>query len=77
MRCNEGRIDRIVRAAVIAPLALVGAVVIGFDTALGVVLAVVAGVMLITAAVGFCPLYRMFGIDTCATDAGRAPAPGH
>ena len=39
------------------------------------VLFVVAAVMLVTAAVGFCPLYRVFGISTCSVESKEAPAP--
>ena len=31
----------------------------------GIILLVVAGVMAVTAAVGFCPLYALFGFSTC------------
>ena len=40
---------------------------------LGIVLFVVAAVMLVTAAVGFCPLYRLFGISTCKVPASSSP----
>ncbi|MGF1663058.1 MAG: DUF2892 domain-containing protein [Kineosporiaceae bacterium] len=65
MQKNMGTVDRVVRAALVAPVALVVAVVAGPGSALGVVALVVAGVMLATAAVGFCPLYRVFRISTC------------
>lgn len=45
--------------------AIAGAWAVGFGSVVGIVLAVVAGVMLVTAAVGFCPLYRVFGLSTC------------
>jgi hypothetical protein len=32
---------------------------------------VVAGVLLVTAATGFCPLYRVLGISTCRVPAQR------
>jgi hypothetical protein len=38
---------------------------VGFGTVAGIVLLVVAGVMVVTAAVGFCPLYAVFGVSTC------------
>ncbi len=64
MKRNESKLDRIVRA--IAGIATVGA---GFllGGTLGVVLYVVGGVLLFTAATGFCLLYTLFGISTCRT----------
>jgi hypothetical protein len=32
---------------------------------LGIVLLVLAGVFVLTSAIGFCPLYAIFGISTC------------
>lgn len=65
MTRNMGSIDRIVRAAVVAPLLIVVAVLVGASTPGGIVALVGAGVMLVTAAAGSCPLYRLFGVETC------------
>jgi hypothetical protein len=64
MTRNENTIDRVVRL-VVAAAAVGGAAALGFGTVGGIVLLVVAGIMLVTAAVGFCPLYAVFGISTC------------
>ena len=64
MKRNEGSIDRVLRV-VIAIAAVAGAVAVGVGTVWGIVLLVVAGVMAVTAATGFCPLYRLFGLSTC------------
>jgi hypothetical protein len=64
MTTNESTLDRGIRA-IIAVAALIGAFVVGFGSVLGVVLVVVGAIMAVTAAVGFCPLYRVFGISTC------------
>jgi len=77
MTRNEGNLDRIIRV-VIAIAAIAGAWAVGFGSVFGIVLAVVAVVMLVTAAVGFCPLYRVFGLSTCpvntsATERQRTP----
>ncbi len=64
MRINMGSIDRITRAFVVAPLAIVIAVLVGAGSVAGIVLLVLAGVMLLTSAVGFCPLYKLLRIDT-------------
>jgi Inner membrane protein YgaP-like, transmembrane domain len=64
MNTNVGSIDRIVRA-VVALAALAAAVALGVGTVGGLLLLVVGGIMAVTAAVGFCPLYRVFGLSTC------------
>lgn len=62
MKRNESAVDRAIRAAVGAALVTAGLAVGG---TLAVVLYVLAAVMFFTALTGFCPLYRLFGIDTC------------
>lgn len=74
MTRNLGNIDRMVRAFVVAPLAVIVAVLIGAGSIGGIILFVVAGIMLVTSAAGFCPLYRVLGLNTCA--APRRPAHG-
>ena len=64
MQKNEGTIDRVIRL-VAAVAAFVVAALVGFTSVLGIILAVVGVVLLVTAAVGFCPLYRVFGLSTC------------
>ena len=63
MSKNESNLDRMIRVAV-AVIAIVAGVAVGSSSLLGIVLFVVAAVMLVTAAVGFCPLYRLLGIRT-------------
>jgi hypothetical protein len=64
MNINMGSIDRMLRAFVVAPAALVVAIVVGVGSVAGIVLLAVAAIMLATAAVGFCPLYRLLRINT-------------
>ncbi|MDX2005548.1 MAG: DUF2892 domain-containing protein [Meiothermus sp.] len=70
MKLNESNTDRIIRVV----LAVVF-FVLAFGPLSGI-WAVVAGVlgvvMLGTAAVGFCPLYALFGINTCPVDQRKA-----
>ncbi|MEJ5919557.1 YgaP family membrane protein [Corynebacterium sp. H78] len=54
--------DRAVRL-VIAALAAYFATM--NDGAVQIILWVVAAIMVLTAALGFCPLYRLFGVSTC------------
>lgn len=63
MNRNIGTVDRVARA-IVGVAALVWAFLTGVSTGLGMVLIVVAAVLLGTAAVGFCPLYRLLGIST-------------
>jgi hypothetical protein len=67
MTSNESLVDRVIRV-VVAVVALVAAFTVGIGSPLGIVLLVVAAIMLVTAAVGFCPLYRMFGLNTNRRD---------
>jgi predicted RND superfamily exporter protein len=63
MSKNEGPVDRLVRGAV-AIVALIVAFVVGIGSVAGVILALVAAVMAVTAGAGFCPLYWLFGLST-------------
>lgn len=70
MTANESSLDRIIRL-VVGIAALVGAFAVGLGSLGGIILAVVGVVMLVTAAVGFCPLYRVFGMSTCKVPAAK------
>lgn len=61
MTCNVGMADRLIR--VLIGLVLISLVFVGPQTPFGWI-----GVIpLVTAAVGWCPLYRIFGISSCGT----------
>ena len=64
MKRNEGTIDRVIRT-VLAVVAAIAAVAIGSGSLWGVLLLAVAAILLVTAAVSFCPLYAILGIGTC------------
>ena len=64
MTRNMGTLDRVLRVVVVVPAAIAGALILGAGTLPGVILVVVAGVMLVTAAVGYCPTYTVLGIST-------------
>jgi len=64
MTTNVGTLDRVVRIA----LAIVFSILYFTGTVtgtVGVVLLVLGGVFLLTALVGTCGLYSIFGISTC------------
>lgn len=67
MTKNVGNADRIIRV-VIAIAAVAGAAAVGFGSIGAWLLIAVAAIMLVTAAVGFCPLYRVFGASTCKVE---------
>ena len=64
MKTNVGNIDKVLRIA----LAVVMSVLYFTRTVegtLGTVLLILGGVFLLTALVGFCPLYALLGLNTC------------
>jgi uncharacterized membrane protein len=63
MKKNESGLDRVIRViAGIALLVLFFANII--SGTLGIVLAVIGGVLIVTGAVGFCPLYALLKFRT-------------
>ena len=64
MTRNMGTFDRVLRAFVVAPAAIVVALIVGAGTAGGIILFIVAGIMLATAVTAFCPTYTVVGIST-------------
>lgn len=62
MNTNESKTDRIIRAVAGAICAILAFTLHGVWTW---IFGIVAIILLATAAVGFCPLYRLFGVNTC------------
>lgn len=60
---NVGNPDRIARV-VLGAVAIMGGMTVGLGSVGGVMLVVVGAVLLATAAVGFCPIYRALGLRT-------------
>ena len=65
MKTNEGKLDRTFR--VVVGLGLLSLVFIGPQTMWGLV----GLVPLLTGVLGVCPLYNVFGFDTCAINVKR------
>lgn len=65
MRTNEGNVDRILR--VVLGLGLLSLVFVGPETMWGLI----GLVPLFTGAVGFCPVYKVFGLNTCPVAGSR------
>ncbi len=67
MKKNVGNTDRIIR--VLIAIIIAGLFFSGTITGLvGTVLLVLAGVFVATSLVSFCPLYAIFGLNTCPTE---------
>ncbi len=67
MQANEGGADRATRV-VVGIIALIVAFVVLDAMAgaiLGIVVAVVGGIMVLTGFCGFCPAYKIVGLSTC------------
>jgi len=62
MKCNIGKIDRIIRA-------VLGVGLLGWGIMNGSIIAdIVGGVLLLTVIIGWCPPYALLGINTgCKT----------
>ena len=64
MTRNMSNLDRGLRTFVLAPVAIVLAFVVGAGSIPGIALFTLAGIMLATAGVRFCPLYTLFHFDS-------------
>jgi hypothetical protein len=64
MQKNMGNADRIVRItlAVIVVFLYYNNTITG---TMGIVLLVLAGIFVLTSLIGFCPLYKLVGLNTC------------
>ncbi len=64
MKTNVGSTDKIIRiaAAVVFSVLFFTGTVTG---TLGIVLLVAGGILLATSLISFCPLYALFGMNTC------------
>ncbi len=66
MKTNMGGTDRVIRFLVAVAIALL----VFFDMVSGTlayILLAVAGIFVLTSLVSFCPLYAVFGMNTCGT----------
>ncbi len=67
MKKNLGDGDRALRIVIAGLLIIFYLLGVGAGI-LGPVMLVLAAVMLLTSFAGFCPLYKLFGINTCKID---------
>ncbi|MBI5410648.1 MAG: DUF2892 domain-containing protein [Nitrospirae bacterium] len=66
MTCNVGSLERTIRIVLGVALIAVGYLA-ELPTAGTMVAYVVGAIALVTGAVGFCPAWKLFGINTCPT----------
>lgn len=64
MKTNMGTTDKIIRIALAALVAVLYFTNVISGT-LGIILLVVAAIFVLTSLISFCPLYAIFGVDTC------------
>lgn len=66
MKTNMGNTDKIVRiaAAILFFVLYFTGTVIGV---LGTIILILGGVFIATSVISFCPLYTLFGINSCST----------
>jgi hypothetical protein len=64
MSRNLSNLDRGLRSFLVAPVAIILAVVVGVGSSGGIVLFALAAIVLATGAVGFCPLYALVHLNT-------------
>jgi len=65
MKSNVGKFDKVIRiliAAITSTLYITGII----SGTFGAVLLFVGGILLLTALVNFCPLYKLIGVNTCS-----------
>jgi uncharacterized membrane protein len=67
MKKNMGSTDKIIRVLIAVVIAILFFTNVISGT-LGIVLLVLAGVFVLTSLISFCPLYTLFGINTCPKD---------
>ncbi|ROL60454.1 DUF2892 domain-containing protein [Bacteroidetes/Chlorobi group bacterium ChocPot_Mid] len=68
MKKNMGSIDKIIRI-VVALLIIVLFFAKILSGTVAIILLVISLIFILTSIVGFCPLYRIFGLTTCKTKA--------
>ena len=65
MTCNVGKMERSIRIGV-GILAISVALFTGLSSAIAGTFVVIGAILLLTGAVGFCPLFTLLGFNTCS-----------
>ncbi len=69
MTCNVGGVERPIRIGA-GLLAIIIGLFAGLSTAMSSAALAVGIILLLTGVVGFCPLFTLLGINTCAPASG-------
>ena len=64
MKKNVGTTDKIIRVIIAVIIGILFYKGIIFGT-LGIVLLILAGILVLTSFVSFCPIYKLFSINSC------------
>ncbi len=64
MKKNLGNTDRVVRLVLACALFIIWFEDVKVRGLTGTILLVLAGILVVTSFIGFCPLYRLFGINS-------------
>ncbi|MGB5647467.1 YgaP family membrane protein [Muriicola sp.] len=67
MKTNMGALDKIIRVII----AIAAGFLVYYDVVQGVysyILLTIVAIFLLTSLVGFCPLYSIFGLNTCSVN---------
>ena len=64
MKANVGNIDKIIRITLAVLFAILYFTNVISGT-LGIILLILAGVLVLTSLVSFCPIWAVFGVNTC------------
>lgn len=71
MKENMGNADKVIRALLAGVLILLAWG--GFITGIwAIVLMIIGGIFIVTALIGTCPLYSLFGLSTCPVDSSKS-----
>jgi hypothetical protein len=65
MKKNMGSVDRMIRLilALVIVILFLSNIIMG---TLAIVLMVIAAILVLTSLISFCPLYALFGVNTCS-----------
>ena len=66
MPCNSGGMERIIRG-VLGVVLVLAWLLNWIPGTLGLILGILGAVFAVTAAIGFCPIFAIIGVNTCKT----------
>ena len=72
MKKNIGAIDKVVRVVIAVVIALLYYMDLIVNNTLSAILLFCAAILLMTSLLNFCPLYFVFGINSCKSDSKKS-----